>query len=328
MFFRHIIQRHRERLPKVGTAIVCAALAACCLLPVAPSAGAQDRQIAEQPDSQPIIGGTSAVPGQYPFAVSLQLIASRWRVDAPGYDWEDWVPTDESDQRGRHQCGGTVNAPEWILTAAHCLHQRTADFIIPFEFEFESEVLTGVTVFDSKTSGELLAIEEVHVHPAWTGFTAPDGSDIALLKLASPTTAPPVSLHDVAPSKAFSAWLVGWGTTAGSGGGTSNTLQQVLLPATSPAVCGGIPGTLCFEPADPTAPHQGACYGDSGGPALLKTKTTPYRQVGVTSFGVAGCTGYSAYTHVGSYAGWIQCVSGVVVHSAGSEFPVECVSEQ
>ena len=49
----------------------------------------------KQPPTQ-IIGGVEAIPGEFPWIVSLRL-------------------------GGQHICGGTLIANNWVLTAAHCV---------------------------------------------------------------------------------------------------------------------------------------------------------------------------------------------------------------
>ena len=54
---------------------------------------------------------------------------------------------------------------------------------------------------------------------------------------------------------------------------------------------------------------KGACHGDSGGPAFIKTKEN-LKLWGVTSRGSGSgendCSGYSIYTRINSYTRWIN----------------------
>mmetsp|Transcript_26165 Transcript_26165/g.52819 ORF Transcript_26165/g.52819 Transcript_26165/m.52819 type:complete len:581 (+) Transcript_26165:90-1832(+) len=54
-----------------------------------------------------IVGGNEATPGRYPYMVSLQLLPSS--------------TNSTNSTSPPHSCGGTIIAPDVILTAAHCL---------------------------------------------------------------------------------------------------------------------------------------------------------------------------------------------------------------
>jgi len=59
---------------------------------------------------------------------------------------------------------------------------------------------------------------------------------------------------------------------------------------------------------------RGTCYGDSGGPAIVKQPDGSYVQVGILSFGaLAGCEkGYpSGQVLVHKYIDWIQAITGI-----------------
>merc|ERR1712168_1280911 len=110
---------------------------------------------------QRVVGGNVAAPGAWPWQISLKK---------PGFGGF-WF----------HTCGGSVIAPRWILTAAHCLkNKRVSNY----------RVVTGE--FDLRTKDrneETHQIEKIIVHEKYSQFF-----DIGLIKLKTPTKAHPVCL--------------------------------------------------------------------------------------------------------------------------------------
>lgn len=205
-----------------------------------------------------VVGGTAAPAGAYDFTASLQ----------------------DGDFAF---CGGSVIAAQWVLTAAHCVPDGNASGL---------SVVVG-TVDNSNGSGERRAVAEVLVHPAYDANAST--SDVALLRLAAPTSVVPIALAtaaddaleaDDAPVK-----VTGWGDqTPLAGGGllTTNRLREVDLAIVGDDECGDANGG--FDAATgvcAAAFLKDSCQGDSGGP-LFATSGGRRIQVGVVSYGL-GC---------------------------------------
>jgi hypothetical protein len=255
-----------------------------------------------------IVGGDFADPGEYPFTAALF--------------------TRGSERPAGFTCGGSVLSRSWVLTAAHCMLDTRLQYpdsvYGPYVAPDHYDVVTGTD--DLVSGGQRLAVAAVHVHPSYDEDYS--DYDVALVRLARPTTAHEVSVigSDAAElaldDAGAAATVVGWGATSSGSSTASRRLREVGVPVVSDASCAasypigftddfGFP--LEYHAANMICaglPEGGkdSCQGDSGGPLLVQAPDTSWRQIGTVSFGL-GCAlpGYpGVYHRLTSTSGWIS----------------------
>ena len=263
-----------------------------------------------------IVGGAVAPPGMAPWQVSLQQYV---RVGEAG--------------RWSHFCGGSLIAPSWVLTAAHCLDGKDAGGL---SVVHGSQSLSAV--------GERRYPESLVLHEEYVA--ADQGDDIALIRLAEPFSSSRqqvVQLQSRQIERAFGfpgacSVVTGWGSTTdawshgrlrSSAQDLPDRLRAVDLPIIDNATCAAAyssasgeitSGQVCAGYEQGT---MDSCQGDSGGPLVVPGGPTGWTQIGVVSWG-AGCAqprAYGVYTRVSAYIDWI------LNRTSGGGAPAEAVSE-
>ena len=208
-------------------------------------------------------------------------------------------------------CTGTIIDAQWVLSAAHCFD--AGDLAAPQRVE------VGIGG-DSLAAGfaEVTSAAQVVVHPAFD--KARLFADVALVRLARPTTTPAIPLvaAGFADPVGARATVTGWGML--DEWRETDRLMRAEIPVLSDAACSLYRGY--FDPATfVCAGGEGidVCAGDSGGPLVLTSGGVP-RQLGIVSFGEP-CTPLSStiggYTAVAAYRTWID----QVMASAGPPDP-------
>ncbi|XP_028627994.1 coagulation factor XII isoform X2 [Grammomys surdaster] len=238
-----------------------------------------------------VVGGLVALPGSHPYIAALY--------------WGD------------NFCAGSLIAPCWVLTAAHCLQNRPAPE--------ELRVVLGQDRHNQSCERcQTLTVRSYRLHEGFSSVTYQH--DLALLRLQerknnscailSPYVQP-VCLPSgpASPSETVLCEVAGWGHQFEGAEEYATFLQEAQVPLIPLDRCSNsnvhgdaiLPGMLC---AGFLEGGTDACQGDSGGPLVCEEEGAE-RQLtlrGVISWG-SGCGDRNkpgVYTDVANYLTWIQ----------------------
>ncbi|XP_018800620.1 PREDICTED: serine protease SP24D-like [Bactrocera latifrons] len=223
-----------------------------------------------------VVGGDEAYEGQFPHQISLR-------------------------RSGSHTCGGSILSRYYVLTAAHCVGTIDAQGNYSTYDPSLFTVRAGST--DRLRGGVLVNVQSILTHENYGNFL----NDVSLLRLRNPL----IYSQNIQPARLATkevpagepVIISGWGRVK-QGGDIPQKLKWNTLSAISRSECRAAinwdsDALICLA----HAPNNGACNGDSGGPAMYEGEV-----VGIAGFVYGGCgTGNpDGYAKVYYHVNWIK----------------------
>jgi hypothetical protein len=192
-------------------------------------------------------------------------------------------------------CGAALIRPTWIITARHCVTGDNDAPSAPGTLSFRIGTL-------QENSGGTVARAKRVIR-----YEGSPEADTALVELTAPVSEKPINIASSAPVGS-QIRIIGWGCIKDPGCEGPDVLQQLDTSILADNACGGGSSYLCINNPDG---WRGACYGDSGGPAVLRSGTN-WVLGGNTSGGTSAICGQgpSVYVELPNFRSWIEGFAG------------------
>jgi hypothetical protein len=219
-----------------------------------------------------IANGTNVPDGTYPWAVSLHTAAATSTANT--------------------LCSGSHVAPGWVLTAQHCFDSNL-DGVISAAERSANEIWVSLdrTRISETSRGQVIQGAEVFLN---------NTNDLALLRLAAPSTAPIVQLATAIPALNTAVTPAGWGAFNSFNAFPDNMQQGQFRVAGSDAL------DLLYTNIN----NEEMCGGDSGGPVFTQAGGV-VQVVAAHTNSPAGCgvnTGNARGSRIDIALPWIRSI--------------------
>ncbi|XP_043229688.1 uncharacterized protein LOC122385456 [Amphibalanus amphitrite] len=251
-----------------------------------------------------VVSGEAARLGEFPWMVALRLVSSSGKT-----------------HKNKYLCGGSLIAPNVVLTAAHCVYKYRAERLVARVGEWDTNNADTVYPHEDR------AVAEVVVHQQFASDSL--HYDVALLRLESPVETDAhintICLPDDGDHHIDFAdcYATGWGQESFDNAFYPNLLKKVPLRTVESGRCQTqlrqTRLSKWFELHDTFVcaggePNVDTCLGDGGSPLVCRDTSAQYDdeetfvQVGIVAWGInchqAGVPG--VYADVVALMPWIR----------------------